>query len=155
MSDLGRKLLNTAKSYLGVRREPGTCPPAIAEFLAAVGMPPNETLAWCKAFFTFVCQQCGVAIDTHPNARALLSDPDWQRVEPADVQAGDAAVFWRGDPKGWEGHIAFVAEPPGSAGVPAGFLRVLGGNQASSVCYENFPVNRVLAYLRPKEQADA
>ena len=57
---------------------------------------------------------------------------------------GCVVVFWRGDIKGWSGHVGFVVGKD-----KLGNLMVLGGNQGDMVSIKPFIRSRVLGYRWP------
>jgi uncharacterized protein (TIGR02594 family) len=133
--------LDVAAKYLGVAEAPaGAAPnPTILKFQAVVHNPADDEVPWCAAFANDVLSEAGIEGTNKPNARSFM---DWG-VETDNPEPGDIVVFWRGDPNGWQGHVAFFVEF-----LEGALVRVLGGNQHDSVCYANFPTARVLGYRR-------
>jgi uncharacterized protein (TIGR02594 family) len=69
------------------------------------------------------------------NPWAAISWSKWGRgVAP---QYGCVLSFWRGDPKGWQGHVGFYV------GEDAKNFYVLGGNQSDSVSVTKIAKNRL------------
>lgn len=58
-----------------------------------------------------------------------------QHVEPT---LGAVGVFWRGQPHGIEGHVAFLV------GKVDGFLYILGGNQSNAITVTRIAENRLI-----------
>jgi uncharacterized protein (TIGR02594 family) len=73
------------------------------------------------------------------NARSYL---DWGQ-EVNEPQMGDIAVFSRGDPNGWQGHVGFF-----KGYNPDGTINVLGGNQGNSVSVRPYSADRLLGFRR-------
>jgi uncharacterized protein (TIGR02594 family) len=133
-----------------------TSPMAIAENLLGMGEVPNRaqlrdfmetgganldpvTAAWCAAFVNASLGHAGVEGTGKLNARSFL---DWgQPVE--QPRRGDVAVFSRGDPNGWQGHVGFF-----DGYNEDGTIRVLGGNQGDAVSYANYSPNALLGFRR-------
>ena len=76
-----------------------------------------------------------------PNARSFLK---WgmRIIEP---KFGDIVVFYRGNKKGWQGHVAFYHS---KSRIP-GYIKVLGGNQKDQVSIARYPNRKILGYRRP------
>jgi uncharacterized protein (TIGR02594 family) len=131
-------------------------PMAIAENLLGMGEVPNRaqlrdfletgganldpvTTAWCAAFVNASLGKAGIAGTNALNARSFM---DWgQPVE--QPQRGDVAVFSRGDPNGWQGHVGFF-----DGYNEDGTIRVLGGNQGNAVSYANYSADQLLGFRR-------
>jgi len=63
-------------------------------------------------------------------------------VELDKARVGDLAIFWRGSPDSWMGHVAiFLREEDG-------FIWCLGGNQDDSVCIKKYQTSRLLGIRR-------
>lgn len=125
---------------LDVREVPGPeAHPRIKQYLATVGMPGDDEIAWCAGFANFVLKQEGIAGTGKPNARSFLAWGD-----PCACRVGAIVVFWRVDPKGWQGHVGFVV------GISVETIFVLGGNQKNAVTISPFQTDTVLGYRWPK-----
>lgn len=101
------------------------------------------TTAWCAAFVNATLQQSGQQGTGQLNARSYL---DWGQ-EVSDPQRGDVAVFSRGDPNGWQGHVGFF-----DGYNQDGTIRVLGGNQGDSVSVANYGADKLLGFRRGGQQ---
>lgn len=121
----------------GVAEVPGPGDnPRISEYLAAVGLGPDDETPWCSAFVNWCCERAGVAGSGKGNARSWLS---WGR--PTDSpRPGSIVVLWRGSRAGWEGHVGFYL---GEAG---GVVILLGGNQGDRVSVSAYSKERLLGY---------
>jgi len=67
-----------------------------------------------------------------------------------DVMPGDVAVFWRGTPTGWQGHVGFVVRLDGDRVI------VRGGNQRDDkVSDAPYPLARLLGFRRAVRQDES
>lgn len=108
------------------------------------------TTAWCAAFVNASLSHAGMEGTGKLNARSFLN---WGQ-EVTDPQRGDVAVFTRGDPNGWQGHVGFFDGYDDD-----GNIRVLGGNQSDGVNVSSYAKDRLLGFRRagpsgPSEQPD-
>jgi uncharacterized protein (TIGR02594 family) len=120
---------------------------ALQEFMRNGGqnLDPAVT-AWCAAYVNASLQQAGLEGTGRLNARSFM---EWG--QPTEQpQRGDLAVFSRGDPNGWQGHVGFF-----DGYGDDGRVRVLGGNQGDAVSEAWFPVERVSAFRMPEGVAKA
>lgn len=132
-----------AKSYNGLREIKGKeHNPEILSWFAQVGhswVKDDET-AWCAAFVGAMLEHGGLPSTRKLNARSYLK---WGEVVPlSEAQPGDVVIFTRGDPNGWQGHVAFYVGREGSN------LMVLGGNQSNAVNVAPYAVSRLLGVRR-------
>ena len=113
---------------------------ALTEFLRNGGqnLDPTTT-AWCAAFVNSAIKQAG---GTGTNSLAARDFLKWGEAVQ-DPQMGDIAVFSRGDPDGWQGHVGFFKGMN-----PDGTIRVLGGNQGDAVSIANYSPDQLLGYRR-------
>ena len=117
---------------------------ALTEYLANGGqrLDPAVT-AWCAAFVNATLQQSGQKGTNKLNARSYM---DWGQAVDAP-ERGDIAVFSRGDPNGWEGHVGFF-----DGYNEDGTIRVLGGNQGNAVSIQSYSPDRLLGFRRGETQ---
>jgi uncharacterized protein (TIGR02594 family) len=117
----------------------------IQEYLetGGAGMDP-ATQAWCAAFVNATLAKTGVEGTGSPAARSFMN---WGEGVDAP-RRGDVAVFSRGDPNGWQGHVGFFDRMNDD-----GSVRVLGGNQGDAVSYEDFSADRLLGFRRAAQPA--
>lgn len=134
-----------AEYKLGVNEVAGPkANPRIVEYHKAtnLGMNPmafSDETPWCSSFVNFVMEQAGEKTTKSAMARSWLK---WgQSVHPPVY--GAIAVFWRGQPQGISGHVAFYVGEEGSN------IWVLGGNQYNSVSFAKYPRMRLLGYRMP------
>ncbi len=120
---------------------------ALQEYLNNGGqnLDPAVT-AWCAAFVNATLQQSGIEGTGQLNARSYL---DWGQ-EVTTPQQGDIAVFSRGDPNGWQGHVGFF-----DGYNDDGSIRVLGGNQSDAVNIASYDANRLLGFRRAGDAPQA
>ncbi len=132
--------LTVALQELGVRETRGGETPRIMEYhrVSRTGQDEDED-AWCGAFMGWVMASCGYDLPT--GAGAARSWLRWGVESPP--RFGAPVVFWRVDPKGWQGHVAFFLTSRGST------LHVLGGNQGNAVSVSTMPASQVLGYRWP------
>jgi len=113
---------------------------ALSTFMetGGAGMDP-ATAAWCAAYVNASLGHAGIEGTGKMTARSFL---DWGTAVDTP-QVGDIAVFSRGDPNGWQGHVGFFAGYN-----PDGTVKVLGGNQNDGVGYGSYSTDRLLGYRR-------
>lgn len=143
MSNFNPLILEAAGAYLGEKEWPGAKHnPVIAGFFAAsdnAHVLDDET-SWCAAFAGAVLAQIGLKGTGKLNARSYL---DWGvPVEIRSAAPGDVVIFWRGNPTGWQGHVAFLVRFEGDKVI------VRGGNQGDAVTDAPYPVSRILGIRR-------
>jgi uncharacterized protein (TIGR02594 family) len=99
----------------------------------------DDETAWCAAFANYCLVKAGFKGTGKLNARSFL---DWG--EPiSDVRKGAVVVFSRGNPNGWQGHVAFA-----TGRVKPGYIEALGGNQANAVNKRWYDRSRLLGIRR-------
>ena len=133
-----RASLESAASTLGMNQRDQRV--ALQEYMANGGqnLDPAVT-AWCAGWVNAALKQGGLEGTGKLTARSFM---DWG--EAADEpQIGDLAVFSRGDPNGWQGHVGFYKGKD-----EHGNIRVLGGNQSNSVNVSSYSPDRLLGYRR-------
>jgi uncharacterized protein (TIGR02594 family) len=113
---------------------------ALSEFMrnGGVNLDPAVT-AWCAAYVNASLEQAGIEGTGRLNARSFM---DWG-VGVDEPQRGDLAVFSRGDPSGWQGHVGFF-----DGYGDDGRIRVLGGNQGDAVSRAYYDPGRLLGFRR-------
>ena len=98
----------------------------------------DDETAWCSAFANWVCKKAGLEYSGALNARSWLNIG----CEVDTPEVGDVVVFWRGNPDGWQGHVAFFVRQTKD------WIYVLGGNQNNQVKISAYHKNRLLGYRR-------
>ena len=143
-------ILEAAEGYLGLEEWPGARHnPAIVKMFADSdnSWVQDDETPWCAAFIGSILAEVGLQGTGKLNARSYL---DWgQPVQLHDVRPGDIAVFSRGDPNGWQGHVAIVVRFEGSRVI------VRGGNQGNKVTDAAYPMSRLLGFRRADGGASA
>jgi uncharacterized protein (TIGR02594 family) len=140
-----KAVLDEASKHIGLKEIPGAKHnPTIVQMFADVGhewVKDDET-AWCAAFVGAILKRVGLPHTGKLNARSYLLWGD--AVKPALAEPGDVMIFSRGDPNGWQGHVAFFVRP-----AEGGYM-VCGGNQSNAVTVAFYPKNRLLGVRRMK-----
>jgi uncharacterized protein (TIGR02594 family) len=98
----------------------------------------DDETAWCSASLNYFCKKLGYERSGKLDARS------WLKVgTPVTTPSiGDVVVYWRNDPKGWEGHVGlYISEDNG-------LIYTLGGNQGNMLNISLYPKNRVLGYRK-------
>jgi uncharacterized protein (TIGR02594 family) len=117
--------------------------PRIQEYLATVnlGRAHDET-PWCSAFANWCMRQAQIQGTGRANARSWLT---WGEANVclATPCFGAVTILWRGQPRGWQGHVAFFVGPW------QGRISLLGGNQGNSVSIREYDPDRLLGYRWP------
>jgi uncharacterized protein (TIGR02594 family) len=139
------KWIQIARSHIGEREIKGPKHnPLIVRWWEALKAPfRDDETAWCGAFVGGVLYEAGMAdkvVKGPAGARNWLNCG----VPLSKPALGAIVVFWRGSPKGWSGHVGFVAGKD-----RFGHLMVLGGNQGDAVNIKPFGTDRVLGYRWP------
>lgn len=139
LEDLYSSPMTAAQSMLGKAEQPNR--EELADYLRTGGQNLDPaTTAWCAAFVNASLAKAGRQGTGALNARSFL---DWgQAVDKP--QPGDIAVFSRGDPNGWQGHVGFFQDIDPATGR----INVLGGNQGDSVSVAGFDPGQLLGYRR-------
>lgn len=132
-----------ALSYLGQKEIHGRRHnPLILRWWTLIRAPfTDDETPWCAGFVGGVLEECGIVSSRRANARSYMK---WGTALSSPA-VGCIVVFWRGKPKGWKGHVGFVAGK-----TDTGKLLVLGGNQGNMVSIIDKPSSRVLGYRWPK-----
>lgn len=141
-----KKAYDLARADLGTWEWSDGHNPKVLQYFKDVGhewVEDDET-AWCAAFVGAMLKRAGLPHTGKLNARSYLK---WGvPVDMKDAQEGDVVVFSRGDPNGWQGHVAFFVKEDGTK------LQVLGGNQSNQVNIAKYPKSRLLGIRRKKSQ---
>lgn len=131
-----------AKGELGIKEIPGSADnQRIMDYFSYTTYDADhDEDAWCSAFAVFCIERSGWVSTKSTWARSFL---DWG-THLANPKKGCIVVLERGSNAG---HIGFMDSEVTIDG--RRYLRLLGGNQSDSVCYSNFPIERVLGYRWP------
>lgn len=143
MTHFNAAILEAAGRHIGTAEWPGSRHnPVIQGFFAAAGADQNtaDEVPWCAAYVGAVLAELGLPNTGRLNARSYL---DWGvPVELADAKPGDVVIFSRGDPSGWQGHVAFLVRFDGDK------ILCRGGNQSNEVNDALYAVSRLLGIRR-------
>lgn len=140
--------LKLARAELGVKEAPGEANnPTVLAYYRDAGHPEvnADSVAWCAALTGACLERAGVPSSKQLNARSYLT---WGK-EVKKPYPGCIAVFSRGDPRGWEGHVGFFLEEKD------GQIMVLGGNQGDAVTIAAQPKSRLLGYREPVKASNS
>lgn len=102
--------------------------------------------SWCAGFVSYVLSQSGKdSLGYIVSARQY-----WNKgLRVKDPKRGDVICFWRGDPKGWQGHVGIVESVSGEK------ITVIEGNRGSypakvkRVQYTLGKIPKLLGFIRP------
>jgi uncharacterized protein (TIGR02594 family) len=107
-------MLEVMQSRLGIQELPGKKHnPVIVGWSKAIGRPDiiDDETSWCSICMCSAAKEADMPFppaNVNPMAKSWLT---WgMKVEPKDVQPGDVAIWPRGDPKSWQGHVNIVEE---------------------------------------------
>lgn len=124
-------LLEVWESRLGIQEIPGPGQnPIIVGWAADAGHPEivDDETSWCSLSMCSAAKEAGLPmppVNVNPMARSWLT---WGvKVDLANLAPGDVAIWPRGDPKGWQGHVNCVKEVRTKDGKVQ--VRCIGGNQ--------------------------
>ncbi len=114
---------------------------ALMDYMLTGGVSLDPaTTAWCAAFVNATLLQSGIEGTGTNLARDFLK---WGDEVVGTPEPGDLAVFSRGDPNGWQGHVGFF-----KGFNEDGSINVLGGNQGDSVNVSAYDSSRLLGFRR-------
>lgn len=136
--------LDLALRLVGTREVPGAVDhPMIqwAHSLAGLGLEQPDETAWCSSFMNLVAFLTGYERTRKASARSWLDIGTPVELEDA-IPGRDVVVFWRGDPQGWQGHVALYLARVGDS------VHVVGGNQRDAVSVAPYPLERLLGVRR-------
>ncbi|KPL08391.1 hypothetical protein AMJ86_00760 [bacterium SM23_57] len=138
---LNYRILKKAMSQLGVREMAGPedNSPEILSYFSVLPFDwvKTDETAWCSAFINWVAIELGLENSGQLNARSWLTIGRF--IEIADAEPGQIVVTWRDDPNSWKGHVGIFSRYRGNN------VLLLGGNQDNSVCFKDYPKERILA----------
>ena len=141
--------IDVASAFLGANENNPAHAAVLGQFFEAstgTSINPAQT-AWCAAFANSVVASTGLQPTGGLNAKSFLN---WgQGVDISNglgnVKPGDIAVFDRGTPGDWRGHVGFVQSVNAD-----GTLNILGGNQGNSVSIRKYSTDRLEGIRRAK-----
>lgn len=142
MPQIATPWLDLARAELGVREAPGAADNTrVLDYYRDAGHPEirHDAVAWCAAFACAMLERSG-----HPSPKTLSARDCLRWGKPVEKpQVGAVAVFTRGDPKGWQGHVGFVTGWDGTR------IRIISGNVRDSVTEDWFPRSQLLGLRVP------
>jgi len=100
----------------------------------------DDETPWCSIFVNWCCMKAGLQRTHKANARSWLT----VGLPVEDPIPGDIVVYWRENPKSWQGHV----------GIFVGYSKdhrlvyTLGGNQKNSVSIQGYDASKVLGFRR-------
>lgn len=127
----------------GVKERPGVeSNPLILQWADAAGIPyRGDDIPWCGLF---AAHCIGATLTDEPLPNEPLAARSWLKFGAScEARTGAVAVFWREDPKGWQGHVGFYAGEDDDA------YHVLGGNQSDEVSVARIAKDRLLQFRWP------
>lgn len=133
--------IELARDLIGMREVKGKEDnPEIMRCYVDAGHPEikHDETPWCAAFVCSVLQRTGMHNPKTLSARDFLNYGE-KLEEPEE---GCIAVFSRGDPSSWQGHVGFVDN------FDETHFYLLGGNQSDAVNIARVPRNSSLLGLR-------
>lgn len=137
------KVYQRAQSELGTWEwKGGDHNPKVVQYFADTGnswVKDDET-AWCAAFVGAMLEREGVTSTRKLNARSYLRFG--KPIDLDEAKPGDIVIFSRGDPDGWQGHVAFYVSHGNT------HINVLGGNQGNQVNLRPYSRGRLLGVRR-------
>ncbi|WP_378186877.1 TIGR02594 family protein [Aquimarina sp. W85] len=134
------KALRVALTQIGIKEIVGKQDnPEVLKYFNETGFDGaklKDETAWCAAFINWCCKEAGLPYSNKLTARSWLKIGN----QTSQPKLGDIAVFWRGSPDSWQGHVGFYIREN------VGWIYVLGGNQSNQVSIKAYPKSRVLQY---------
>lgn len=140
--------LKAARAELGAREIPGDeHNPTVLGYFRDAGFPGirDDETAWCAGFANAILERCGYGGSKSLAARSFLN---WGK-PVSKPYPGCIAVFSRGDPNGWQGHVGFYV------GEENGEILVLGGNQSNCVNIAGQSKARLLGFREPHKPSNS
>lgn len=133
-------LLEEALAQYGHKEIPGDKHnPEIVKFFTEIGFDiQNDETAWCSAFVNWCAMKAGL------ERTGTLKAKDWLKVgEKTNIIEGNVvAIFHRGDPKSWKGHVGIPINELGK------YVYTMGGNQNNQTGISAYKLERLIEYRR-------
>lgn len=137
------KLLFAALSEYGRTEQPGAkSDGVILSWIRRYfpGWLDDSTLSWCGLFMAEIAERVCTEIPQNPAiARNWYAIGEKVKDEP---MPGDVAVFWRGSPNSWKGHVGLFCRWEENK------IYVLGGNQSNRVNIQAYPDSQLIGFRR-------
>lgn len=140
--------IRIARGYLGTSEIAGAKHnPVILSWWQKIGQAiRDDETPYCAAFVGACLEQAGKGSTRSAAARSYLKygvDLRHSNGQPKPCY-GAVAVFWRGKPSGWSGHVGFIVGRDAR-----GYLMVLGSNQGNTTSIRPFLPGRLLGVRWP------
>lgn len=139
MNEKRQKLIETAFNEYGNKEVVGTKNnPDIVKYFQEIGhkQVKDDETAWCSAFVNWVAMKSDCNRSKKLNAKSWLETG----VKKENPEIMDVCIFHRGDPKSWQGHVAFFIKETEYS------YYVLGGNQSNMVTISIYPKSRLIEF---------
>lgn len=137
-----RILLEGLKTYGMAEKAGSGSNPTILQWAKALALDRvyrDDATAWCGLWMAYTALQAGWDVPVNSlGARNWLAFGTPQ----SSPGLGDVLVFWRGSPKGFQGHVGLYAGEDREA------FHVLGGNQGDRVSIARVAKSRLLGARR-------
>ena len=101
-----------------------------------------DSVPWCASFIAYVLEANPYIMMQSTNKMNARSYLKWGISVKNRPLPGDIVVFWRGNIKGWKGHVGVYLDET------IKYVYVLGGNQSDSVSVSRYSKSRVLDIRR-------
>lgn len=134
-------VLKIALSEYGVQEFSGPKHnPDVMKYFADFPHVTTDETSWCAAYVYWCIKEAGIT------PRKSLVARDWLNwgVPVQEPELGDIVIFSRGDPDGWQGHVAIFIRRHGNV------IYCLGGNQSNKVVISGYDSGKLLGYRRNK-----
>lgn len=103
----------------------------------------DDETSWCAGYVGYCLEEAGVRSTRSAAARSYEK---WGvKLDERTAPVGAVIVFWRGSPKGWQGHVGFLV-----GWDQRGRPLVLGGNQGDTVSIKPFDRARMVGLYWPQ-----
>lgn len=118
--------------------------PIIVGMWVKLGLPyRDDETSWCAAYVGYCLEEAGVRSTRSAAARSYEK---WGvKLDEKAAPVGAVAVFWRGTPTGWQGHVGFLV-----GWDQRGRPLILGGNQDDAVNVKPFDRSRLVGLYWPQ-----
>jgi|GEM_PF-1993557 len=143
-----KSLFDTGLNYVGLKEVPGIGSNQlilswIQRFYPQI--TDDSQCAWCSIFMLVLFKECWYHTQgANPMAKSWANLADSTEIGLLDAQRDDLAIFHRGDPTSWKGHVGVI----GNINVE-GNIVLLSGNHRNQVTLEAWPTDKLYKIIRP------
>lgn len=126
--DVRHRVVEIARTYIGVRESRWNSSRIIDKWLRAVGLEPGY--AWCAAYVSAVLAESGVQSTPKKGKAAVRNWDAWARAERRTIpieRVGAGDMFWWLNPDG-TGHMGIVEEQPERMADGTWLIHTIEGN---------------------------